>query len=672
MFEQVKQQLANRFAEISQTSKLFKIEVDRDKVWQVYLDAFDPADRQSNNCNCCKSFLRQFAGIVGIQNNKIVTLWDFEPADPEYTNSVKAVRDYILSLPISDIFLHDTAKCGTDKNAAVSKVPGVTTPIIWQHYYLELPRNYVKKDFAPALGNARDDRNVLKRSLDEITDEAVDIVIELAGQGSLYRINEFLPTVKAFRELKVKYKKVPKALRDNFCWEASLTGSSAVNRIRNSAIGTLLVNLSEGMELENAVRAYEKVVAPANYKRPTALVTPRMVEEAKKRLEEMNMVGSIYRRLLTERDLSAENALFVHRAAAADKGDVFASMIKDSNVHPRSLGKVDEVSIEDFINKVLPTAKSVRALVENEHLGNLVSLVGPQNAEDPSMFKWDNNFSWSYTGAVADSIKERVKTAGGSVTGVLRISLAWQNSDDLDLHVIEPNGYKIYYGNKRTLSPSGGMLDVDMNAGGVISEDPVENVTWENMPKMEGRYKVIVNNFSYRGAQNPGFTVEVEYDGQISEFTHARNGTTGQNFTVFEFEYSHRNGIKLLSAPGRPKNQPLRAYNSREKWGIKTGQFHTVKAITLSPNHWTKPVGNKHYFFMLEGCKADEQVRPFYNEFLKPELEKDRKVFEVLGGKATVDIPEVELSGLGFSETMRNHMYVEVEGAFKRTLKINF
>ena len=73
-----------------------------------------------------------------------------------------------------------------------------------------------------------------------------------------------------------------------------------------------------------------------------------------------------------------------------------------------------------------------------------------------TMFKWPNNFSWSYAGELADSIKERVKRAGGAVDGDLRCSLSWFNYDDLDLHLIEPgasrttiNGEEICFSNRR-------------------------------------------------------------------------------------------------------------------------------------------------------------------------------------------------------------------------------
>ena len=666
MFIDIKRQVQQRFKELLANGPLFYADIDKDKIWDVYINAFPEQYKQENTCNCCKSFIRQFASIVGIKDNKVLTLWDFECEDPEYKDSIKALRDYIVSLPVADLYVNSFPKVGTDKT------PDPKRSVVWQHYYLELPSNVVMSEarIGPHQGNARDNKNVLKRSLEEITDDAIDTVIELISQGSLYKGNEYKATLAEFKKIKEEFKKVPKALRDNYCWVKSHSASPAVCRIKNTSIGTLLNDLSEGRDLDSAVSAFERVVAPANYKRPTALVTPRMVEQAQQRLTELGLVESLERRLLDGRDLTVDNTLFVHRASAGSPSDVFAELKKDTIVNPKSLNKVDEVSITDFIDKVLPTAKAVKVLVENGHMPNFVSLVGSKNPAAPTMFKWGNNFSWSYSGDVADSIKERVKAAGGNVTGALRISLSWHNHDDLDLHVFEaPYNYRIYFGNKQQLSPSGGMLDVDMNAGSGQSREPVENIFWKNEPKIEGTYKVVVNNYCRRDNKDGGFEVEIEYNGEIETFTSHTNGASGKNFNIVEFTYSKKNGIKFIGSTGTSN---VAKYNSREKWGVKTGQFVPVRAITLSPNYWNDAVGNKHFFFFLEGCKSDEKTRPFFNEFLKPELNADRKVFEVLGSKINVDKAEDELSGLGFSDTIRNHIFVEVEGTFKRVIKVKF
>lgn len=662
MFTKIREKMQSKFDEmVCANAKLFYVEVDKEKIWKIYLDAIPEEHKQSNVCNCCRNFIRMYAGIVAIKDNKKLSLWDFEAEDAEYNDAVKALKKYISSLPIKGIFLNTFAKCGTNKN--VDSVRNV----IWNHFYLELPKIFVKPDIGPLEAVALDNKNVLMRSLKEITDDAVDTVIELIGQNSLYRGNEFLAILKQFKGIKTEFKNVPVALQDNFCWVESGKVSGAVTRIRNTSIGTLLNDLSDGVELDTAVTSFERVVAPSNYKRVTVLATPKMIDAAKTRLEELSLINALNRRMLSSRDLAVTNALYVDRPQNQSL-DVFEDLKKGAVVNPKTFNKIEEISIDEFIEKVLPTARNIRALVDNNHFGNFASLIGPKDQDAGQLFKWNNPYSWSYTGGVSDSIKDKVKAAGGRVDGYLRVSLSWSNGDDLDLAVYEPNKGHIYFGNKT--GASGVQLDVDMNAGGSTnSVDPVENMVWKVSPTQEGRYKVYVNNYNKRGAKDQGFVIETECEGEVSNWSFPNN--TVSNILVLEFDYSKKNGV-VFGTPNQDNGG--KKYNSKEKWSIKSGTFNKVKFITTSPNCWTeKPIGNKHYFFMLDGCKSDEESKPFLNEFLHASLDKERKTMEMLNSKFVVEKSDGdELSGLGFSDTLRAELILEVEGTFKRTVKVKF
>jgi hypothetical protein len=96
-----------------------------------------------------------------------------------------------------------------------------------------------------------------------------------------------------------------------------------------------------------------------------------------------------------------------------------------------------------------------------------------------------------------------------------------------------------------------------------------------------------------------------------------------------------------------------------------------VELLCLSPNHWSdKPVGNKHYFFMLEKAKCDETVRSFHVENLKDDLLQHRKVMEVLGNTTMIKSDKKHLAGLGFNATVKDEIIGKVKGSFSRMLKV--
>ena len=658
MFKDLKSQVQQSFKNL-QKHNLFYVEIDRDKIFQFYLDGFSNEERQEFNCNCCKSFLRQYGGIVTIIGNKKVSVWDNVEAPEIFKKSIQLINSYIHSLPIHSTFFAENSKCGTNKNLDVKR------DVVWEHFYVELDGKFVKSNIDTINGQNKNNKGVLKRALDELTLDSVETVLELIDQNSLYRGKEFERGLKAFLKLKKEYINVVN--QDTYVWAKSLEVGPAICGIRNSSVGTLLIDLSEGMDLDTAVTRFEKVVAPTNYKRPTSLVTPKMVESAKATLNELGLLESLDRRYAVSTDISVEDLIFIDKSSEVT--DVFNDVSKETVVNVKKLAQVEEIQIDEFVEKVVPKAKSVEVLVENRHLSNFTSIIAPEKEskhleKSIRLFKWNNDYSWSYTGGITDSIKEKVKAAGGNTVGILRASLEWSNYDDLDLHCMEPGGQEIYFRNK--VSPTSGTLDVDMNAGSGHTRSPVENIIWTNDKRInEGIYKVLVHNFCQRDMKDQGYTLQIECGGEIFDFAESSNPRTQNKGLEISFTYSRKDGIKFA--------QNLTSTQlSKEKWGVKTNTFVKVKQMMLSPNHWNGKIGNKHYMFMLDGCVSDEALRPFFNEFLSQDLDKHRKVLEILGAKVKVKDSKNQLSGLGFSETQKNSMIVRVTGNFARTLKVLF
>ena len=91
-----------------------------------------------------------------------------------------------------------------------------------------------------------------------------------------------------------------------------------------------------------------------------------------------------------------------------------------------------------------------------------------------------------------DDMDERLEREGGK-SGAVQVTLSWDDYNDLDLHLFCPNGERIYFNNKT--SDCGGVLDVDMNVK-PVSNNPVENIVWENIPT-PGKYKVGVHFYKH-------------------------------------------------------------------------------------------------------------------------------------------------------------------------------
>jgi hypothetical protein len=117
-----------------------------------------------------------------------------------------------------------------------------------------------------------------------------------------------------------------------------------------------------------------------------------------------------------------------------------------------------------------------------------------------------------------DDLDERLEREGGK-TGAVQVSLAWDDYNDLDLHLFCPSGERIYFNNKE--SDCGGELDVDMNVK-PVSNNAVENVVWPRNPP-KGTYKVGVHFYKHhkkrRTKKQTKYRLRVSIFGKIQEYS---------------------------------------------------------------------------------------------------------------------------------------------------------
>jgi len=566
------------FNKLMKEDHLFVVNIEPDAIWDQYLKSFDTEDnpifreRTEHDCSTCRQFVKRAGGIVKINKDlSVTTIWDIKCSEEGYQKVADRMSAFIKKAAVEMVFVTSEKNFGVESNRET--IDGIVHQ--WNHLYGVVPQKHFIHNPSLVLGKCRDDWFVLLRSVSEISLDAAETVLELIDQKSIYRGNEHKHIVEFFIKTKKEFDKIKNSnKKKNFIWLTAIENPSMA-RVRNTVIGTLLADISDGVELDRAVAAFESKVAPVNYKRTTAVVTPKMIKNAQKKVEELGLRDALDRRFATESDITINNVLFMDRTSKKSL-DVFDDLVEEASASPKKVSKkVDMVSFNDFIEKVLPTAETVELLFENSHKNRLMSLVAPVYDDAPLLFKWPNNFSWAYNGDVTDTIKERVKAAGGDVEGYMRASLSWYNYDDLDIHCKTPSG-EIYFGTRgRTVG--GGRLDVDMNAGGRNTRSPVENIIWKDRSDVKpGKYKIWVNNYSKRETIDTGFEVQFEFNGSVTTFSSQKSPDNGKNIDVIVFEITKTGELKVIKS--------LDGVGvSTEMWGVKTNTFQKVKMAMLSP-----------------------------------------------------------------------------------------
>jgi hypothetical protein len=129
----------------------------------------------------------------------------------------------------------------------------------------------------------------------------------------------------------------------------------------------------------------------------------------------------------------------------------------------------------------------------------------------------------TYNAEVAGAIEKNVPSKN-AMSGILQISVSWDELDDVDLHVYTPSGKHVYFANKNAGNVK---LDFDSNVACSIDGINSENI-YVDAPLEDGDYTIELRLFRKCNDDTKGarYHVTVNYNGKFIEFAPTKQ--TGQ------------------------------------------------------------------------------------------------------------------------------------------------
>ena len=698
--------LQAQFDKMCATGKLFRVNVSKEDITKTYLHGFrnDPIFRDpessAHNCNTCISFLRAYGNVVAIgDDNKLMSIFDVQ-ASEEYKLSMEELNELVTTSELKDVFVeslrwlksmpYEACKPGqtkyalglkanhkiyTQEEANMFGVVDAGPVYTFNHLSLDLPAEFVTtsgESKETIAGSQRTDIEVFTRAMEEIPANVYETVLDLINGNALLNGATYVGPIAEMKRFANEFAVVPTDQKKAWAWKSS--AKTVSKKFKNTLIGVLCSDIAGGMVLEVACTAWNKRVDPANYKKASAPITQKQKQMAEEFVVEHGYVESLERRSASLDDINTDEIKYIGSDGTVKTGGVslFDNIKTTSKKAIKPSKKVKEVSIDEFMEDILPSCEAVELLLENRLAGNMVTMTTSVNEASKGMFMWDNNFSWTYSGNLAGKsmLKEDVKKSGGDVTGYMRGSISWAHgstvdNSDLDIHCKTPVG-KISYSHK-VISQIEGKLDIDItNPNGHKASrglNPVENITFKQAKSLlPGNYEFFVRNYSNRNSQ--GFTAELEINGEIFEYSY--NQRVGNDIPFATVT------IALDGSYSVVHHLPS-SVTSRELYGLDTQKFHKVNLLCLSPNYWKENArGHKHFFFMLDGCQTKQELRGFHNENFNGELSAHRKVLEVLATSALLEPASDQLSGVGFNATVHDEVTLKLKGPKFGMVKVKF
>ena len=151
-----------------------------------------------------------------------------------------------------------------------------------------------------------------------------------------------------------------------------------------------------------------------------------------------------------------------------------------------------------------------------------------QLAATPPQGSFDLRTALGASGSAGPAASNTISTSDLAHADVAAV-VSWSVPSDVDLHVLDPNGYEVYFG--QTSSPEGGKLDIDSNAACDIDNVDREIISWPQGTAPHGTYKVWVEYFDDCQVTSTPWTLTVSAKGSGGVLTTVSGGNKTGTFS---------------------------------------------------------------------------------------------------------------------------------------------
>ena len=340
-------------------------------------------DRQVHACSACHQFVKEFGGLVTIDESGISlpAMWVAHAVPLHYAPAIQALSRAVLKARVTGPFLSRDALWGIPVTGAWTHFAVDAHAVAKFRHALLSPRQ--------AMAAKRADFRTVTQALADFTPAMLAEALRLLEAEALRGSEKFVAPVRWLAQLQdARAAAKDSRIRANLLWRAIVTAPEGYCHPRASVVGSLLEDIAAGLAFADIKARFNAKLHPLMYQRPQAAPSAANIAQAEKIVEQMGIASSLERRFARLGDCQT---MWTPKATkeSTRSGGVFGHLdAKDlMAVKPIDMPAMT-MTWSKFAAAILPAAESIQMHIPS--VGNFIALTAAANAEAPPILKWDS------------------------------------------------------------------------------------------------------------------------------------------------------------------------------------------------------------------------------------------------------------------------------------------